>query len=78
MVAKSTAELPSRIGEGGNRWFRHLCSLGVLTWIVKRDPDMMSIGDHEELEAVRSAIHPLVPKVKHPFYHDKCAGVVAN
>lgn len=39
-------------------------SLGILTWVVKRDADMVGIGDLEEIEAARTLIEPLIPQVR--------------
>lgn len=36
--------------------------IGTLIWIVKRDVDMMEIGDEEEIQDALSAIQPLIPQ----------------
>lgn len=42
-------------------------SLGVLAWVLKRDPDMIDIGDGEELEEARRLIEPVVPQVRREY-----------
>lgn len=39
-------------------------SLGILAWVLKRDQDMVDIGDSEELEEARRLIEPIVPQVR--------------
>lgn len=38
--------------------------VGILAWVMKRDPDIAEIGDIEEVEAARVLIQPLIPRVR--------------
>lgn len=40
-------------------------AFGVMVWAMKRDQDMIAIGDIEEIEAARALVMPVVPRVQY-------------
>lgn len=44
-------------------------TFGVLVWAMKRDEDLIAVGDQEEISVAQSLVQPLVPKVLCAFTH---------
>lgn len=41
-------------------------SIGILAWLVRRDPEKMNtVGDEQELEEARAMIKPVLPQVRY-------------